>query len=395
MKQETTDNRTASKPLRIGFDAKRAAQNRTGLGNYSRFVVRILSQQEPQNEYHLYAPDERRTPFYAEIPTLGRLCRHFPTGRIWRRLRALWRVWGVTDDLRRDGIDIFHGLSNELPLNIGRCRCRSVVTIHDLIFLHCPQYYHVIDRLIYDYKFRKACRTADRVIAVSEYTKREIIRYYGTPEDKIDVVYQGCDPVFGRDIPAAKLQDVARRYALPDRFVLYVGSIEERKNLMLVARAVAAIGESGREERPDVHVVAVGRSTRYTEQIRRYLHETGMEKRFSFCHSVPYADLPAFYKLATAFVYPSRIEGFGIPMLEAVTAGLPAIGCKGSCLEEAGGPGSIYVSPDDPKEMADAICRVMTDGPLRSRMAESGRQYALNFSDERLCRRLMEVYRKL
>lgn len=384
--------------MKIGFDAKRAAQNRTGLGNYSRFVVRVLSQQRPADEYHLYVPDRVRTPFLHEIPTLGGLRLHFPGGWLWRRLKSLWRVWGVTADVRRDGIGLFHGLSNELPLNIGRAGCRSVVTIHDLIFLHCPEYYHRVDRMIYNYKFRRACRVADRVIAVSEYTKREIMRYYGTPGEKIDVVYQGCDPVFGREIPAARLDDVRRRHGLPQRFVLYVGSIEERKNLMLVARAVALLNGGGATGGDDgagkVHVVAVGRRTGYTERIEAYLRETGMEPWFHFFHGVTYDDLPAFYRLATVFVYPSRIEGFGIPMLEAVTAGVPAIGCTGSCLEEAGGPDSIYVAPDDDAEMADAIRRVLGDAQLRQRMAERGRQFAARFADERLAADMMAVYEK-
>ena len=110
--------------MRIGFDAKRAAQNRTGLGNYSRFVVRILSQAEPANDYHLYTPNARRTPYLGEIPTLGALHLHTPCQAVWRRLGSLWRVWGVASDLRRDAIELYHGLSNELPLTIGRAAAR-------------------------------------------------------------------------------------------------------------------------------------------------------------------------------------------------------------------------------------------------------------------------------
>ena len=196
--------------MRIGFDAKRAAQNRTGLGNYSRFVLRILSQRGGGDELHLYIPNPRRTPFLGEIPTLAALRLHYPCGPVWRLLGSLWRVAGVWRDIRRDGMALYHGLSNELPLGMRRAGCRSVVTIHDLIFLHCPEYYHPIDRLIYNYKFRRACRVADRVVAVSEFTKRELMRYYGVPEAKIDVVYQGCDPAFAAPIARATLDDVRR-----------------------------------------------------------------------------------------------------------------------------------------------------------------------------------------
>lgn len=377
--------------MRIGFDAKRAAQNRTGLGNYSRLVIRILSQNVTEHEYHLYTPKANRTPYLKEIPTLSLLHLHFPRTRLWQRFSSLWRMVGITADIRRDGIDIFHGLSNELPLNISHSGCKSVVTIHDLIFLHCPQYYHWADRQIYNYKFRRACNMADRVIAVSEYTKREIIQYYGTPENKIDVVYQGCDPVFSQYIDNDKLADVKKKYSLPDKFLLYVGSIEQRKNLMLVAKAIVKLKEQGNT----ANIVAVGKHTPYVDEIKDYVKAQGLENRLTFCHNVTYDDLPSFYKLATVFVYPSRIEGFGIPLLEAISSGVPAIGCTGSCLEEAGGPDSIYVNPDDDTAMANAIQRVTGDTELRQKMIESGKIFAQNFTDEKLCADLVAVYNKL
>ena len=386
--------------MNIGFDAKRAAQNRTGLGNYSRFVIRILSEKFAGNQYHLYTPKPHRMPYLQEIPTLKHLFLHFPPQGIWSRLRSLWRVWGITKDIKKDGIHIFHGLSNELPLNIGTPEqrkmkagdkgCKYIVTVHDLIFIHTPQYYHWIDRQIYNFKFRRACLCADRVIAVSEYTKQEIMHYYHTPESKIDVVYQGCDPVFSQKIEEGKLQEVKARYQLPDKFVLYVGSIEERKNLMLVAKAMAELNR-----RAAIHVVAVGRRTAYVDQIQDFLKAQGIDHLFHFYHQVPYADLPSFYKWASTFAYPSRIEGFGIPLLEAISSGVPAIGCTGSCLEEAGGPNSIYVNPDDAKGMADAILRTCTDEPLRQHMISEGKKYALNFSDEKLSHDLMTVYESL
>ena len=386
--------------MNIGFDAKRAAQNRTGLGNYSRFVIRILSEKFTGNQYHLYTPKPHRMPYLQEIPTLKHLFLHFPPQGIWSRLRSLWRVWGITKDIQKDGIHIFHGLSNELPLNIGTPEqrkmkadgkeCKYIVTVHDLIFIHTPQYYHWIDRQIYNFKFRRACRCADRVIAVSEYTKQEIMHYYHTPESKIDVVYQGCDPVFSQEIEEGKLQEVKARYQLPDKFVLYVGSIEERKNLMLVAKAMAKLNR-----RAAIHVVAVGRRTAYVDKIQDFLKAQSIEHLFHFYHQVPYADLPSFYKWASTFAYPSRIEGFGIPLLEAISSGVPAIGCTGSCLEEAGGPNSIYVNPDDAQGMADAILRTCTDEDLRQHMISEGKKYALNFSDEKLSHDLMRVYENL
>lgn len=371
--------------MRVGFDAKRAAQNRTGLGNYSRFIVRILSEIYPENEYHLYIPKASRTPYIKEIPTHDKLIYHFPKKSLWKRLASIWRTFGITSDIESDKIDVYHGLSNELPLNIKRAGCKKVVTIHDVIFRHYPQYYHAIDRWIYDYKFRRACQLADRVIAVSEFTKREIIHYYGTPEEKIAVVYQSCDKAFAAPIDQSKLDEVRTRYSLPQEYLLYVGSIEERKNLMLVAKAVAKMARKP-------IVIAVGKKTAYVDEITNYIEKAEISQYFRFFHQVTFADLPSFYRMATAFVYPSRIEGFGIPILEALTSGVPAIGCTGSCLEEAGGDAAIYVDPDDSEAMAKAIESVMGNPELRAEMIDRGYKYAKRFADQTLAKDIMKVY---
>lgn len=375
--------------MKIGYDAKRAAQNRTGLGNYSRFVARIMVEQMPDNDYRLYVPDERRAPYLCDIASVAALPVVSPKG-MWRCFSAAWRSWGMVADLRRDGIELYHGLSNELPINIKSAGCRSVVTIHDLIFLRNPEYYAKVDRLIYNFKFRKACQDADRIVAVSEFTKHDIIHYYGIAPEKIDVVYQGCDRAFATPISNDKLDEVRCKYNLPSVYVLYVGSIEERKNVGLLIEALKGEAEQGRP----FHIVMVGKSTAYCERQKSIVAKYGLQPYCHFFHNIPYADLPSFYRLASAFVYPSRIEGFGIPMLEAITSGVPAIGCSGSCLEEAGGQGSLYVDPDDASALGDAVARVLTDNNLRSYMVEKGREYALNFSDEKLSRDLMNVYQK-
>ncbi len=376
--------------MKIGFDGKRAAQNRTGLGNYSRFVARIMAEQMPENEYRLYVPNERRTQFLGEIPAVAAMPVTTPQGA-WRHFRSAWRSWGVADSLRRDGIELYHGLSNELPLNIKSAGCRSVVTIHDLIFLRNPEYYKPVDRWIYNQKFRRACLDADRIVAVSEFTKRDIIRYYSIDEAKIDVVYQGCDKAFGEPIGRDRLEEVRRKYGLPESYVLYVGSIEERKNVGLIIEALRGEAERGLP----FHLVTVGRSTPYCERQKEGVERLGLGAYCHFFHTVPFADLPSLYRMASVFVYPSRIEGFGIPLLEAITSGVPAIGCTGSCLEEAGGEDSIYVDPDDASGLGESIARLMADKAMRQSMIEKGRDYAhKGFSDEKLSRDLMDVYAK-
>lgn len=375
--------------MRIGFDGKRAVQNFTGLGNYSRYIIDILSRFSSENEYLLYAPRKRSNRvFDGLLQHHPRLRAVYPEG-VWRHFKSLWRTFGITSCLDKDGIDLFHGLSNELPLNIRKAKhTKSIVTIHDLIFLRYPSYYHWIDRNIYAYKFRKACENADAIIAISECTKRDIISYFRIPEEKIKVIYQGCHVSFTKIALPAKKQEVREKYNLPQRYILSVGSIEERKNVLLVVKALLHLPE-------DIQMVILGRRTPYANQIDNFVHLHRLEKRVKILSGVPFADLPAIYQQTEIFVYPSRFEGFGIPIIEALHSEVPVVAATGSCLEEAGGPGSIYVNPDDVEAMADALKRVSADAGLRQKMIMQGKEYVSRFSEEEQARQLLECYEQI
>lgn len=374
--------------MKIGFDAKRAVQNNTGLGNYSRYVLEALQEHYPYDEYILYAPKERHNPRLDAVLVRDNAKLRLPSSNIWKRLSSLWRIWGITDDLISDGVHLFHGLSNELPLNIKKQgRVKTVVTVHDLIFRRLPYCYPFIDRAIYDYKFKRACCNADLIIAVSECTKRDIVKEYGISPDKIEVIYQGCDSAFAVPVSDAKKNEVRARYALPSRFVISVGTIEKRKNTLLAVKALKYLPE-------DTHLVLVGRETAYAKEIYSFINSEGIKKRVHLIHNLPFADLPAIYQCADVFVYPSRYEGFGIPILEALNSRIPVIAATGSCLEEAGGPDSIYVNPDDAEAMARAIAEVM-EPSLREQMIEKGLLWAAQFSKGQLAHRVMECYERL
>ena len=181
--------------LKIGFDAKRAVRNFTGLGNYSRLVIDVLSREYPANDYRLYTPSVRQNDRLKTLIGRKNVTLVTPDTATGRALPALWRVYGgLTSQIARDGIGLFHGLSNELPLDIARAGIPTVVTVHDLIFRRLPECYKPVDRAIYDYKFRHACENATRVIAISERTRDDIVELYGIKPGKIDIVYQGCDP---------------------------------------------------------------------------------------------------------------------------------------------------------------------------------------------------------
>lgn len=373
--------------LKIGFDGKRAVNNNTGLGNYSRLVLDVLSALYPVNEYILYAPRIAENPRLSPILERSNVKLCGPDHAIDRRLKALWRSAGITRQLQRDGIDLYHGLSNELPLNIARSGIPSVVTIHDVIFRRVPENYKAIDRAIYDFKFRAACKDATRIIAVSERTKADIVNDYGADPAKIDVIYQGCHPQFGCRIEPETKDRVREKYALPERYYISVGTVETRKNQLLALKALPVLPA-------DVKMVIVGRRTAYAAELDRFIAANRLGDRVVFLENVPFPDLPALYAMAMFSTYTSRYEGFGIPLVESISAGVPAVGCTGSCLEEAGGPGAIYISPDDTDAMTDAALRLLDDSYLRDKMVKAGRRHIRNFTNAEFARRTMACYNK-
>lgn len=375
--------------MRIGFDGKRAVQNFTGLGNYSRYLIETLYRYFPDNDYLLYAPKEQSSDqFEAFVRKCPNIKCIYPD-KLFYKLGSLWRSKMIIGQLCADGLDIFHGLSNELPMNIDKIHpAKSVVTIHDLIFRIYPQYYPVIDRHIYSYKFRKACEESDAIVAVSSCTKRDIVRLYNIPPEKIHVIYQGCNDAFSSETSQESKERVRRIYGLPERYVLNVGSIENRKNILLVIKAMETLPK-------DIHLVIVGKRTRYADLIEDYVKDHGMERQIHICSNVSFDDLPSVFQQAEIFVYPSIYEGFGIPVIEALHSGIPVIAATGSCLEEAGGESSIYVSPYDVQDMADNIIRLWNDPDLRKNMAERGKEYVTRFSASRQAAQLMDLYRSL
>ncbi len=375
--------------MKIGFDGKRAVQNFTGLGNYSRYIADILCHFCPENEYVLYAPQKRNNK-RLDILTekYPQLHLSYPAASFWRKFSSLWRIFGITHQLEKENASIFHGLSNELPLNIHKSDIKSVVTIHDLIFLRYPQYYHFIDRKIYTYKFRKACENADKIIAISECTKRDIIQYFHIPTDKIEVVYQGCDPVFEHPIDNKKKEEVCAKYQLPARYILNIGSIEERKNALLIVQALAQLPQ-------DIHLIIVGRRTTYTKKIEHFINEHSLTSRVHIMHNIPFGDLPAIYQSAEIFVYPSYFEGFGIPIIEALHSGVPVVAATGSCLEEAGGPDSIYVNPNNVDETIQVLKEILSNPSKKKLMIEKGKEFVKRFAAENHATQIINIYKNI
>jgi glycosyltransferase involved in cell wall biosynthesis len=371
--------------MRIGYDAKRFFLNNTGLGNYSRWLVKSLALYYPNNTYLVYTPKVEPNARLDFLLSFKNIQTRLPKRKV---LASWWRTRGIVQYLKRDSVDLYHGLSHELPSGIRTNGIRSVLTVHDLIFMRFPQYFGMVSRTIYLAKLRYACRISDRIIAISQRTKDDLVELLNVSANKIDVVYQGCDAIFKTPCTQEQKQAVLRRYKINSPYLLSVGTIEERKNLLLLIKAMSQVD-------PSVKLVVIGKQKDYAEIIKTAIHRYRLIDRMVFLERVDFADLPAFYQSASAFVYPSRYEGFGIPILEALNSSTPVIAATGSCLEEAGGPDSLYTDPDDYQDLAGKINRVLTDAPLRAAMIAKGKEYAHNFDDEKLAAQLMAVYQNI
>jgi glycosyltransferase involved in cell wall biosynthesis len=366
--------------VRIGFDAKRLFNNFTGLGNYSRFIVDGVSSAYPGNEYLLYTPKLKDHPETQKYLS-GNFGIQKPEGKV---PGAWWRSFSIVDDLRRDQLDVYHGLSNELPLK-RMPGIKTVLTVHDLIFMRFPQYYSLIDVTIYRLKLAQACKTADKIVAVSEQTADDLKEFLDVDERKLNVIYQGCHPSFHKPVTKEEISAVRSRYELPNEFILFVGTLEKRKNAGLIIKALARL-------KHNIPLVLVGKPTGYIAELIGLLKKYDLSERVKFVHNASFADLPAFYRMASVFVYPSMFEGFGIPIVEAIACGVPVITSNGSCFSEAGGPHCIYVNPSNAEELTDSITMVLDNSSLRNTMVEGSRSYIERFAPPVIAEQMMRLY---
>ena len=373
--------------MKIGFDTKRFFLNSTGLGNYSRDLVRGVLEEEMDNDYFLYTTGgeiDLKTKFLKNHSNIKIVT---PTG-IYKKMKSYWRSVRLEKQLLKDGVEVFHGLSHEIPRKNKLSKIKYVVTIHDLIFLRFPENYNRIDREIYKKKVEYACTTADKIIAISEQTKRDLMEFLKVPSHKIEVIYQSCAASFHHISDYRYRHLVQKKYNLPENYILYVGTIEKRKNL---ATLVEAIGKSNTQ----LPLVAIGKQTDYTKEVMDMIDKYKLGNQVALLQNVSFLDLPSIYQSANLFVYPSLFEGFGIPVLEALYSKTPVIAATGSCLEEAGGPNSIYVDPKNSDELAQQIDRVIENGELQLEMKEKGFEYAQNFNSQKQAKAVLEVYEKL
>jgi len=376
--------------MKIGFDGKRATMNFRGLGNYSRGIIEGLLDYSSE-ELFLYTPnaDAPRAQEWLKSIQNSRLHVRMPNTSLERKLHSLWRSFSVSGDMRFDNLDIYHGLSHEIPFSSRFIKAKKVVTIHDLIFMRYPEFFPFIDRLTYKAKFKFSCNNSDMVLAICEQTKRDLIELLGVEEKKILVHYQSCDPIFYQMGTAGQHRDLKEKYKLNRPFILCVGAFEERKNQIGLIKAIATLKENEHD------LVLIGAGKKYLQECRELVNNLGLNSRVHFFSGISFNELPLFYQCAEAFCFPSFFEGFGIPIVEALFSKTPVITSIGSCFPESGGPDTLYADPKSIDDIADKISRVLKDENLRKSMSDKGFEFVQRFHRQNSTTSLLNCYSQL
>ena len=371
---------------KIGFDAQRLITNFTGFGTYSRTLVRHLCQFFPTNHYLLFTREVKSNPAVQALVETDSVDLVSPS----TLRKFFWRSAGMRREAINLELEIFHGLVNDLPHAIQSAQIPKVVTVHDLVYRHFPDVYSPRTIRRKDQALARACQAATRIIAISESTKTDLIEFFSISSEKISVIHPSCDERY--QIPRSDLDinRVRKYHSLPPRYLLYVGSITKRKNLLLLCKALRMIPVSQR-----LPLVVVGKSTGYTEEVHRYLHENDLTDWVFFLQIKGNDDLPYIYQGADCFIYPSRYEGFGLPVIEAMFSGTPVITSRNSSLIEAGGDAAVFIDPDQADELAEALLSIQNSRSLHSELREKGLKHAGSFSPEMTSTRLMSVYENL
>lgn len=305
----------------------------------------------------------------------------WPTGR--PAVRVVWEQLVQPWVLQRVRADVAHG-----PVFVGPLvgRCPLVVTVHDLSFLRLPHLFRPANRLYLTLFARVSVRRARRVIAVSAHAAQETAQLLGVPREKVCVVYHGVDPHF-RPLPPAEVAAFRRAAGLPQRFVLYVGTLEPRKNLVRLVEAFSRLQE------PDLYLVVAGPRGWYDEEVFKRVELLGLEQRVVFPGYVSSDALPLWYNAATVFVYASLYEGFGLPVLEAQACGTPVLASSSSGVPEAAGDAAVLIDPGSVEAIAVGLRRLLEDESLREGLRQRGLAHAAGFSWERTAAETVAVYR--
>ncbi|MEP7267703.1 MAG: glycosyltransferase family 1 protein [Saprospiraceae bacterium] len=370
--------------MKIGFDAKRLFHNKTGLGYYSRTLVQSLLKEDDSLEVCLYDAQPNHSDhsllFLAESKA-----KIITTGKPHWYYRSV----DMNKYVSASEIDIFHGLSNELPLRKWNRKLPTIVTIHDILYKYFPADFPWLDRQIYQFKTKNALEKADRVIAISEATKNAILQNFKVAEDKIQVIYQSYDPIFNQPTGKEEIDEILKEYRVPAEYLLYVGSITHRKNLMVILQALNSLPAKKR-----IPLIVAGDGTSYLQLVKEYIASHQLNKWVYFLPNLPRMAIKILYAGAQAVIYPSLGEGFGLPVLESIASNIPVITSSLSSLPEAGGKLAYYFNPTSSEELLETL-KKLNKVIWQKKNAILRLDHLKKFSQDIMAKNYLTIYKSL
>lgn len=372
--------------MRIAWDAKRAFENSTGLGNYSRDTIQWMTQYYSDIEYSLCTPNIKKAKnshFYNFTQKHDLHIIHPMSGC----QSKIWRSYGIGKELSAQNIDIYHGLSNEIPFDLNHTSIKTVVSIHDLIFKRFPQYYSRLDRYIYHKKVKYAVQHADLILAMSKATQADLVHYYQVKREKIKIQYQSVHPIFETKSSTLYVQQIQKKYELPNQFSLMVCAFEDRKNHATVIKALKSINDSS------MHLVLAGRPRSSFNDLLFLIKKLNLQYQVSLITDIDLQELNALYSMATLFIQASYYEGFGIPVLEALTKGLPCLLANNSSFPEIAQKAALYFDPNSVEELATIWKKAWHNSSIREDLKNN--IDLQSFTPKILSQQLMNHYQSL
>lgn len=365
--------------MRIGFDIRIAYYTQGGISAYAQRLLEALTALDAESEYIVL--HSRKDPHPA--PSDGHV-RHVAC---WTPPHHRLERWTLGTEAARLRLDLLHSVDFIPPAFGAR---RFVITVHDLSFLHFPQFLTAESRRYYNRQIDWAVRRADHILADSHATRSDLIALLGVPADKITTAPLGLDPVF-YPRSEGEARETVMRYGLEPGYVLFVGTLEPRKNLPGLLQAYRLLLDERVTPAP---LVIVGHKGWLYEEVFRRAEELQLGKQLRFVHAVPRSDLPALYSAAAVLTLPSFYEGFGFPPLEAMACGTPVVVSNRASLPEVVGEAGLLINPEDPEDLARALARALTDEPLRATMRAAGLAQAACFTWMETARRTLEAYQR-
>jgi glycosyltransferase involved in cell wall biosynthesis len=369
--------------MKIAVDAHTIGERQTGGERYTLDLITGLTQVDAENQYALLITDLVPLRRAVSLPP------NFETVTVWPASNLPRVAWAVPRACRRAGAQVLHVSYTAPPI----CPCPTVVTVHDIAYEFFPHFFSPRDRWLLSVTVPLSCRLAARVIAVSEWTKRDLIRRYNIPEEKIRVVHEAASNRFSLGVPEEDVARVRQQYVQGRPYVLAVGNIQPRKNLSRLVEAYATLVAGGTDSEIPSLVIA-GQSRWRGSEVYRLVEQKGLTQHVRFPGYVPDTDLPALYRGAEVFVYPSIYEGFGLPPLEAMASMTPVICSNAASLPEVVGEAAVLFDPFDTDALFVALRDLLSNETQRQALVAAGQARAAQFSWEWAARETVEVYRE-